>query len=307
MLALIAGCVPGNLAFAQVISLVVPAPPGGRSEAFAKALKALIESRRLARSVQIHNRSAGDGRLALVEFAGTRQPNDLMVTGPGLVAVAAMNRASALIGTTSPLARLAGEWQVLVVPKDSRFRTFDELASSLLRDPSNPRLAGQGTGGPDHVLYGLIAQGLGVDARLLDYVGFADSAQVVTAMLDGRVAIGLGSCTELGGQIRAGRLRPLAVSSSQRLSGLDAPTLMESGVRLEYANWKGLLGPGMLSERERAALLDLCRLIGDGPGWQEACTRNGWASMYLAGDDFQQWLTNETRRTKAVLKDLGLL
>lgn len=307
MFAFLAGCAPGRLTVAQAISLVVPGPPGSRSEAFAKALKALIESRGLARGVRIRNRSVGDGRLALVEFAGTRHPNDLMILGPSLIAIAAMNRAGALIGSTLPLAKLAGEWQVLVAPQGSRFQSFDELAATLLRDPSNARLAGQGTGGPDHVLYGLIAQGLGVDARLLTYLPFADSAQVVAAVLDGRVAIGLGTCRELGGQIRSGRLRPLAVSSSQRLSEVDAPTLMESGVRLEYADWRGLVAPGGLSEHERAALFDLCHAIGDSPGWQETCARNGWAPMHLAGDDFQQWLNNETRRTKATLKELGLL
>jgi putative tricarboxylic transport membrane protein len=108
------------------------------------------------------------------------------------------------------------------------------------------------------------------------------------------------------GHIRAGRLRPLAVSAPERMDRVDAPTLVESGVRLVYANWSGLVGPRTLGGRERDALLDLCRAVGDSPAWHAACARNGWAPMYLGGDDFREWLADESGRIKQVLGELGL-
>lgn len=104
--------------------------------------------------------------------------------------------------------------------------------------------------------------------------------------------------------MRAGRLRPLAVSSAERLSGVDAPTLSESGVRVVFADWTGLIAPRGTPEPD--ALLDLCRAVAGTPGWRRLCERNDWTPMWLDGDDFRQWLAGEARRTALLLNDLGL-
>lgn len=311
-LALAAGCGTKPPSIQAELSLVVPGDfgglggrGGGRGGGFARELRAVIESRRWARRVEV--REQGDGFAAFARFIATGRPGDLMVADPALLGAAALRGATAqLVSRTVPLARLTGEWQVLVAGPDSAFRTFDQFAAALLRDPARPRVAGGATGGPDHVLYGLTALGLGADPRLLNYASYGDGAQAVAAMLDGRAAVGIGTHRDVAPHIRAGRLRPLAVSSPERITGLDAPTLMESGVRLVYANWSGLVGTHGLGERKRDALASLCRAVADSPAWARVCARNGWAPMYLDGDDFHRWLANEARRTGRVLDELGL-
>ncbi|WP_055482298.1 tripartite tricarboxylate transporter substrate-binding protein [Sphaerimonospora mesophila] len=303
-LALTAGCGTQAPPVQTEISLVVPGRTGGRGDGFARALRALIESRRWARRVAL--REQGDGAAALARFVATARSGDLMVADPALLGAVAMRHAAPLVSRTAPLARLAGEWEVLVAPPDSGFRTFDEFAAALLRDPAGPRAAGGAAGGPDHVLYGLTALGLGADPRLLNYASYDDAGQAVAAMLDGRAAVGVGAQRDVAPHIRAGRLRPLAVSSPERMAGLDAPTLMESGVRLVYANWSGLVGAQAAGDRRRDAMACLCRAIADSPVWSRMCARNGWVPMYLDGDDFHRWLANETRRTSHVLGELGL-
>ncbi|MEZ0072428.1 Bug family tripartite tricarboxylate transporter substrate binding protein [Planotetraspora sp. GP83] len=307
--ALAAGCGTDGPPSQGDISLVVPGSAGNLCDGFARELKALIEGRKWARSVNIRSRQGdgGSGTPSVARFVAAGRRGDLMVADPALIAVAAMDRARPFAVGASPLARLAGQWEVLVTSPDSRFRTFDDFAAALLRDPSGAKVAGGAPGGADHLLYGLTAQGLGVDLRLLHYTSFGDCSQAVAAMLDGRATIGFGGHGDVARHIAAGRLRPLAVSSPERLAGVDAPTLVESGVRLIYADWFGLLGPGTLGDRERDALLDLCRAVDGSPSWRRACARNGWTPMCLAGDDFRQWLTSEAGRTKRVLGDLGLL
>ncbi|GIH71009.1 Bug family tripartite tricarboxylate transporter substrate binding protein [Sphaerimonospora thailandensis] len=303
-LALTAGCGTQAPPVQTEISLVVPGGAGGRGDGFARALRAVIESRRWARRVTV--REQGDGAAALARFVATARSGDLMVADPALLGAAAIRHAMPLVSRTAPLARLAGEWEVLVAARDSSFRTFEEFAAALLRDPAGPRAAGGTAGGPEHVLYGLTALGLGADPRLLNYASYHDRDQAVAAMLDGRAAVGVGAQRDMAPHIRAGRLRPLAVSSPERMAGLDAPTLMESGVRLVYANWSGLVGAQALGERRHDALARLCRAIADSPVWSRLCARNGWVPMYLDGDDFRRWLANEARRTSRVLEELGL-
>ncbi len=304
---LAAGCGSDRPRTGGPISLFVPAQVGRQGGPFARELKGLIERQRLAGPVEIRTRAGETGARALAGYVARPASGELMVAGSALVDFAAVNGTGALAERTSPLARFAGEWMVLVTAPHSRFRTFDDLAAALIRDPGRLRLAGRDTGGLDHVLYGLTAQGLGVDARRLNYAAFPDLSHMLAALAEGSAVAGVGGSTELAAPIRTGQVRPLAVSSTDRLDGLDAPTLKESGVRTHYANWSGLLGAGRLPERERERLLDLCRAVADMPGWEEACRANGWTPMYLDGDDFRQWLGTETRRAKSILRELGFL
>lgn len=301
VLALAGACGTQAPPYRSEISLLVPGPAGGWGDGVAGGLKSLIETRRWARAVRI-GRLTGDGRAALTRFAAQRA--DLVIADPALLAECAPGHGPALIARTAPLARLAGEWEVLVSSPDSGYRTFEQFAAALLRDPSGPRVGGGADRGPEHLLLGMTARGLGADPRLLDYVAFATRAQAVAAVLDGRLPLGFGSRREVAPYVRAGRLRPLAVSSVERLPGLDAPTLSEAGVRVVYANWTGLLAPRDAPGRD--ALLDLAQAVGDSPAWQSLCERNDWTPMWLAGDDFRQWLDGEARRTALLLDDLGV-
>ncbi len=154
---------------------------------------------------------------------------------------------------------MAGEWAVVVAPMGSKLRDFDGLAATLRRSTGSILMGGRAYGGADHVLCGLIAKGLGADARLVDYAAFPGKDGLLGALLDGRIAAGVGGVAQLAPQIRAGRIRALAVSAPERLPDVDAPTLMESGVRHIHADWRGLLAPATLREEDRAHLLDICR------------------------------------------------
>ncbi|MEN3538173.1 tripartite tricarboxylate transporter substrate-binding protein [Microbispora sp. ZYX-F-249] len=282
------------------LSLTVPRPPGGCGDGVAAGFKALVEGRGWARAVRIRWETGGGAALGRRAGAWT----GLVVADSALLAACALARDPLLVARAVPLARLAGEWEVLVASPGSGYRTFEQFAAALLRDPGGVRVAGGADRGPEHLLLGMTAQGLGADPRLLDYVAFGSRAQAVAAVLDGRLALGFGSRREVAPHVRAGRLRPLAVSSAERLPGLDAPTLSESGVRVVYADWTGLVAPPGTPGPD--ALLDLCRAVTATPGWRSLCERNDWTPMWLDGDDFRQWLTGEARRTALLLNDLGL-
>ncbi|MEW9529701.1 Bug family tripartite tricarboxylate transporter substrate binding protein [Microbispora sp. NPDC049125] len=339
VLALAGGCGTQAPPYQSAISLVVPG--AGRGDVVARELKALIEARRWARAVRIRrSRGGGSGgepesdetdgepgrdpgrdagrdpgggferRRSGGSAVGSRPADapsaELMVADPALLAQAAMGRGPLPATRTAPLVRLAGEWEVLVAAPGSGVGTFERFARDLVRDPGGRKVAGGAVGGPEHQAFGLTAVGLGADPRLIDYAAFEDGAQAVDALLDGRVAAGFAGQRDVVPHIRAGRLRPLVVSSPERLPGVDAPTLLESGVGVVFANWWGLLTPLAQAAGGRERLLDLCRAIGGSPLWERVCARNGWTPLYLEGDDFRQWLAAEARRTTRLLADLGL-
>ncbi|MFG1706631.1 tripartite tricarboxylate transporter substrate-binding protein [Nonomuraea sp. M3C6] len=231
----------------------------------------------------------------------------ITVTGLPALAAAELNNGQTLADTATPLSRLTGDVEVVVVPGNSLFKDFDDFGAHLLAHPGQTLLAGGPQGEPDHLLFGLIAKGLGADTRQVDYTGYPSSQEAVTALLSGKAAAAAGLFSDWRASIGDGRVRALAVSSAARVPDLDVPTLLESGVRVDFADWVAAVGPDAMTDDSREVAIRMCEEVTGSPGWQSACRANGWISIPLSGDDFEAWLGTEVERTRAVLRDLGLL
>lgn len=231
----------------------------------------------------------------------------IIVSGLPALAAAELNGGQTLLDTATPLSRLAGHVEVVVVPESSRFKDFEAFGAHLCAQPGRTLLAGGPQGEPGHLLFGLIAKGLGADTRQVDYTGYLSSHEAVTALLSGKAAAAAGSLADLRECIGKGRVRALAVSTAARVPDLDVPTLLESGVRVDFADWSAAFGPENMPDTSRESAVRMCEDVTGSPGWRAACRAAGWVSIPLGGDDFAQWLGSEVERTRAVLRDLGLL
>ncbi len=117
----------------------------------------------------------------------------------------------------------------------------------------------------------------------------------------------MGGYSSLIAQVHAGTLRALAISSEERVPGVDIPTLKEQGIDVTLANWRGIsVHPG-INDQQRKAYLDLVDKMVKSAAWKAELERNGWADQYLAGKDFAAFLESESERTDKVLTDLGLI
>ncbi|MFI7537710.1 Bug family tripartite tricarboxylate transporter substrate binding protein [Streptosporangium sp. NPDC049376] len=297
--------------WARRLTIVAPVVRGRRWDQAAHALAAILTGERMAGAVEVSGAGA-QGMAALTAFAAAvggpfAREGRVFLAGVPMLAGGETADADSVLAASTPLARLAGDWSVLAVSPNSLLRTFEDFVAALRRDPARLVVGGGAGGGSDHVLYGMIGKCLGVDVRLMEYAGYPTESEAVEALHEGRVAALLGSAGSLLPKIATGRLMPLAVSSGERIDGIDAPTLMEREVRLEYADWCGVLGPRAMSPDDRDGAVALCDRIDASPRWQAVCAANGWHRAYLSGDDFRRWLVTETRRTRAVLNELGLL
>ena len=97
----------------------------------------------------------------------------------------------------------------------------------------------------------------------------------------------------------------LAVTSARRVPGIDAPTLREGGVDLEFANWRGLVAPPGISAADRQALTALVDALHRSPEWQAALTRMSVTDAYLDGDVFAAFLAQEDTRVGGLLQRLA--
>ena len=117
---------------------------------------------------------------------------------------------------------------------------------------------------------------------------------------------GISGYGEFEGQIKAGKLRLVGVTSPNRLEGIDAPTLKEQGIDLVIANWRSVMAGPELPADKKAALLAAVEKMAKSPAWAELLKQKGWDDAYLSGDAFAAFLKEEQTRVADILKSVGL-
>jgi putative tricarboxylic transport membrane protein len=99
----------------------------------------------------------------------------------------------------------------------------------------------------------------------------------------------------------------LGVTSPERLPGLDAPTLKEQGIDLQFTNWRGLVAPPGITDAQRDALTKLVQDLFKTKGWKKAMAENGWTPALLTGQRFEDYIVSENQRVEDILAKLGLV
>jgi putative tricarboxylic transport membrane protein len=291
------------------LRFLVPNAPGGGYDITARTAAKAMEDGGITGAVEVFNLPGAGGTVGLGRTVN-ESGNDRLVMSMGLGVVGAVytNDSPATLADVTPIARLTQETEIVVVGKDSPLRTFEDLRAAWTADPGAvPVGGGSSPGGPDHLAPMLMAEGMGIDPRTVNYISYDGGGELLAAVLGGKVAFGVSGLSEYADQIEAGELRVLAVTAPQRVPGVDAPTLKEAGVDVEFTNWRGLVAPPGLSDEGRAELVDAFTSLRESPEWTEALERNGWQDAYLPGDDFAAFLRSENDRVAGVLRNLGLV
>ncbi len=302
------GAIPSFAQTVESLRIFVPAAPGGGWDQTARSMENALRGTQLIKTAQITNVGGAGGAVGLPQFINQwkGQGNSLMVAGLVMVGSLIANKSQFNLAQVTPIARLTGEYQALVVPAGSPFKTAKQLVDALKADPGKVPVAGGSAGGTDHILIGMIAQAVGVPAAKVSYVAFAGGGPATAAILGSQVAAGVSGYGEFSEQIKAGKMRLLAISAPTRQAGIDAPTLIEQGINVELANWRGCFAPPGVSAADRKTMTDMVLKMTASKEWADICAKQNWTQITLAGDDFGKYITGETERIRGILKDLGL-
>lgn len=291
------------------LKITAPAAPGGGWDGAARSLQQVMSATRAAKSVQVVNVPGAGGTVGLAQFVNTAKGdgNQLMVMGITMVGAVLTNKSPVTLDSVTPIARLTGDALVIVVPANSPHKTLNDLAAALKADTSKVVWAGGSAGGADHILAGLVAKAAGGDASKLNYVPFSGGGEALAEMLGGRVTAGISGYNEFESQIKAGKLRALAISTSKRMAGVDVPTIKEQGLDVEVVNWRGIVaGPGV-SAAQKAALVAAVTKALKSDEWAKVRQARGWDDAYLDADAFAAFLKADQTRVKDVLTTIGLV
>ncbi len=291
---------------AQTLTLVAPAAPGGGWDQTARAMQRALHEVDPHAAVQVENVPGAAGTIGLARFVSAERgrPDALLVIGLVMVSGIATNGSAVSLADVTPIARLTGEHEVIVVPADSPFRTLQDFVGALKRAPQSVSWGGGSAGGTDDLLARLLAEAVGVAPAEVNYVAFSGGGEALAAVLGGQVTAGVGGHSEFAQSLAAGQLRALATSAPVREPGIDVPTLRELGVPLDLANWRGVVAPPGISAAEQARLTTRVRALASSAAWRETLQRTGWTDLYADGPAFRQFLLAEQARIVGVIERL---
>ena len=288
---------------APIATIVAPAAPGGGWDQLARTVQRHLERDAPATRAQVENVPGAAGTVGLARFVSARRgvPDALLITGLVMVGGIAQNASPVTLDATTPIARLVGEYEVIVVPASSPYRTLGDLLAAFVRDPATVSWGGGSAGGTDQILVDLVASARGVDPRRVNYVAFSGGGEAAAALLGAQVTAGVSGLGEFSALIAEGRVRALAISSPRRVTGVDIPTLRDGGVDVELANWRGVVAPPGITPARRAALVARMERLSRSPEWAEELERRGWENLFLPGDAFTRFLAAERTRVEALV------
>jgi putative tricarboxylic transport membrane protein len=290
------------------LTIMAPAAPGGGWDQTARSMQQVLQDAKIVPSVQVVNVPGAGGTIGLAQFVNESKGSaeNLIVGGYVMVGAIIANQSPVSLADVTPIARLTGEYEAIVVPASSDIKTIGELVEKLKADPGSVSWGGGSAGGVDHIVVGQIAAAAGVDPTKINYIPFSGGGEALAAILGGQVTAGVSGTGEWKSQIDAGELRLLAVTSGERLAGFDAPTLKESGLDVETQNWRMVAAPPGLSDEDKATLVSTVETMANSDGWKSILEQKGWQNTFLAGADFESYLSAQVENTTTVLKNLGI-
>jgi len=288
------------------LKMMIPANPGGGWDQTGRSLAAAMQSAKVAQSVQFDNKGGAAGTIGLAQFvnASKGDPNALMIGGMVMVGGIALNKSPVDLSMVTPIARLTSEYVVITVPASSPHKTLADLLAAFKADPGKVSWGGGSAGGTDHILIGLIARAIGADPAKINYVPFKGGGEAIAAIIGGHVTAGVSGLGEFAEQIKAGRMRALAVSSPDAIDGI--PTLKDQKVDVVLGNWRGVFAAPGITPAQRDALVAGVRTATQSQAWKDTLAKYGWEGVFLGGDDYKRFLDEDIQRISAIIDSLGL-
>lgn len=290
------------------LNIIVPADPGGGWDQTGRAMQKVLQDNDLVGNASVANVGGAGGTNGLAKLATERDPDTLMVMGYVMVGAVETNAAANRIEDTTPIARLTEEPLIVVVPADSPYETIDDLVADIKEKGQGVSITGGSAGGADHILAGMILKQAGISPDKLNYIPYSGGGESLAALLGNKVSAGISGVGEYAEQVKAGKMRGLAVSGADVAAQLpEVKTLTDQGIDVVLTNWRGVVAPGSIDEAQAEALTKLVTDMAGTEEWKATLETNNWADAFLAGAEFEAFLKEDITTVKTTLTDIGLL
>lgn len=286
---------------------IAPAKPGSGFDTTMRAVTATLAKEKLVPvAVPVENASSSVGGMATIVLRHKNNPYMIAVNSLGGMLNFAAGMSPYSHKDWTPIARLISAYYGIMVRYDSPYKTLGDLVKDLRENIGKVPFSG-GTS-DDRIAYGAVFAKAGIDITKINYAAFGGGTEASTVVLEGSAKALISSIDDVMGLLEAKRLRILAVTSAKRLGDAllkDVPTVRESGVDLEWDNFRYILGgpsmPGYAMKYWQGTLAKMVKT----PTWQEMLTRYRWGDTFLM-DGLGEFLDSRQAVVIDIVDRLGM-
>ena len=290
---------------AKPVTLLVPFPPGGSSDAIARMLGAKLQEQ-LGNTFIVDNRAGAGGTIGTT--AVKRAAPDgytLLVTSLGPLVIGPHLMKTVPYDPTKDLDYISVAVQapnVLVVPAASAHKSMAEVIAFQKANPGKMTFASSGNGSSDHITAELFWQQTGTSGLHIPYKG---GGAVMTDLLGSQVDASFMNINTALPQIKAGKLRALSVTSAKRSPVLpDVPTLEELGIKgLQVYSWQAVAAPKGLPADIRQKLHAGIVTALNAPDVRPKLLEQGFEIVANTPEQFTAFQHAEFERWKKIITD----
>jgi tripartite-type tricarboxylate transporter receptor subunit TctC len=289
------------------VTIIVPWPPGGPSDIAARPMaKALTEN--LKQTFIIDNRGGAGGNIGSAMVAKAAPDGyTLLITSSAPIVINPSLYKSMPFDPPKDLAPITNLLRVpliLAVNPSIPAKNLQELIAYVNAQKGKAQYASSGNGTPQHLTAELFKSTAKLDMIHVPYKG---SAPAITDLVGGHVPIMFDSAIAILPQIKAGKVRAIAITSAKRSAILpDVPTFTEAGLKgFESYAWYGFFAPAKTPNDIVAKLNAEALKIMKGPEWQKILAETGSENVGESPEQFAAFMKAEATKWAKVVKDSG--
>ncbi len=290
------------------IRMIVPFPPGGGTDILARLVSAkLTEANKW--TVVADNKPGAGGTIGIGEAVKAAPTGydivmgqkDNLVIGPWLYKNLAWDPTKDL----TAVAHVAYTPVVIATSVNSRFKTLADVVAAAKAAPDTVTYGSPGNGTTIHLAGDQFEKAAGIKMRHIPYKG---SNPALMDALAGNVDLLVSSVPSAMAQVKAGKLRPLAVTSAKRSTSLpDVPTVAESGFKgFDMSTWYGLLMPAGTPVAVVTQMNGAVNKLLATPEMQKAIQDQGAEPLAMTPEAFTQQLQRDYQGMEKIVRDAGV-
>jgi len=293
----------------RAITIISPFPPGGASEVVTRPLAAAMEP--LIKQPLVIETKAGAAGQVGAQFVAAAKPDGYTLLSH-ITSISGFAEVDRLFGRPVkftnadfiPIARVVADPCVLVVNDKQPYKTLKELVDDVQKRPNQIIFSSSGLYGALHIPLALFAMAAG--SLKMRHLPTAGGGPALTALLGNNSQVLASSISAAMAQIKAGKVRPLAMFGAERAKSLpDVPTMKELGYNVEYYLWVGLFAPKGTSDTIITYLRDNIKKAAHSPQFATALTNLGQDLAYLDQPEFKTFWDADTKRIEEAVRQIG--
>ncbi len=293
----------------RAITIISPFPPGGASEVVTRPLAAAMEP--LIKQPLVIETKAGAAGQVGAQFVAAAKPDGYTLLSH-ITSISGFAEVDRLFGRPVkftnadfiPIARVVADPCVLVVNDKQPHKTLKELVDDVSKRPNQIIFSSSGLYGALHIPLALFAMAAG--GLKMRHLPTAGGGPALTALLGNNSQVLASSISAAMAQIKAGKVRPLAMFGAERAKSLpDVPTMKELGYNVEYYLWVGLFAPKGTPDTIITYLRDNIKKAAHSPQFATALTNLGQDLAYLDQPEFKTFWDADTKRIEEAVRQIG--